>query len=436
MPRRTVGRNDRRSGAQLPKRGDGRSPAQRDRDRVLYSSAFRRLAEVTQVVAANSGYVFHNRLTHSLQVAQVGRRLAERFNRDYPETVTGKYEINPDVVEAAAMAHDLGHPPFGHVIEEELNDLASQIGGFEGNAQSFRIICKLAFHSEKTSGLDLTRATLAAVLKYPWLKDQNIDKPRKWGAYNSEKIDFTFARAGLPSQEQTPEAFIMDWSDDITYCVHDLEDFYRAGRIPLHLLGARDDGERRYFFENVFQRRELMGNKVPKARQAELEETLRDLLFYTFPPMQAYRGTQRQRSQLRSFTGSLIDRYINGAIVETSGKSIAVKVAKEFRDEVEVLKELTWTYVIQDPALATQQLGQRHMVAKLFEAYTNAAVNRKEWKLFPSYYQERLIATASDDERIRVCVDLIAGMTEVQVHKVYSRITGHALESSLFDPLN
>jgi len=179
-----------------------------------------------------------------------------------------------------------------------------------------------------------------------------------------------------------------------------------------------------------------MGNKVPKARQAELEETLRDLLFYTFPPMQAYRGTQRQRSQLRSFTGSLIDRYINGAIVETSGKSIAVKVAKEFRDEVEVLKELTWTYVIQDPALATQQLGQRHMVAKLFEAYTNAAVNRKEWKLFPSYYQERLIATASDDERIRVCVDLIAGMTEVQVHKVYSRITGHALESSLFDPLN
>ncbi|MGO4212584.1 HD domain-containing protein [Terriglobus sp. YAF25] len=99
---------------------DGRSPAQHDRDRLLYSSAFRRLAEVTQVVTANSGYVFHNRLTHSLQVAQVGRRMAENLIRQYDKHLDISKHLDPDVVEAAALAHDLGHPPFGHVIEETI----------------------------------------------------------------------------------------------------------------------------------------------------------------------------------------------------------------------------------------------------------------------------------------------------------------------------
>src|SRR6478609_9031210 len=122
--------------------GDYRAPSQRDRDRVLYSSSFRRLAEVTQVVAANSGYVFHNRLTHSLQVAQVGRRIAEKLNLLQPET---KEFVDPDVVEAACLAHDLGHPPFGHIAEQKLNELAgADIDGFEGNAQSFRIVTRLS----------------------------------------------------------------------------------------------------------------------------------------------------------------------------------------------------------------------------------------------------------------------------------------------------
>ncbi|MGB9286651.1 MAG: dNTP triphosphohydrolase, partial [Candidatus Sulfotelmatobacter sp.] len=122
--------------------GDDRTPAQRDRDRILYSSSFRRLAEVTQVVSASSGYVFHNRLTHSLQVAQVGRRLAEKLCKKYPALTTDL--ICPDVVEAACLAHDLGHPPFGHVAEHRLNELAKAYGGFEGNAQSFRIVSSLA----------------------------------------------------------------------------------------------------------------------------------------------------------------------------------------------------------------------------------------------------------------------------------------------------
>src|SRR6266550_9029962 len=123
-----------------------RTPAQRDRDRLLYSSGFRRLANVTQVVAADHGYVFHNRLTHALKVAQIGRRLAEKFkfNSDDSALADRLGGLDPDVVEAAGLAHDLGHPPFGHLAEKELDLLVGEAhGGFEGNPQSFRILTRL-----------------------------------------------------------------------------------------------------------------------------------------------------------------------------------------------------------------------------------------------------------------------------------------------------
>lgn len=272
-------RDERRHEQKIKAVGDHRTPPQRDRDRVLYSSAFRRLAEVTQVVAANSGYVFHNRLTHSIQVAQVGRRLAEKIiqiQTDQESDITRS--INPDAVEAACLAHDLGHPPFGHVIEDKLNELSQQLGGFEGNAQSFRIVTKLAFHSPKHPGLDLTRATLAALLKYPWAQSENADKPEKWGYYRSEWEDFQFAEESLTGQEQTNEAFLMDWADDITYSVHDLEDFYRAGRIPLHLLGMQnDDRERQRFFDKVYQRHQALKNAYVLDRWNELKDAFTEV---------------------------------------------------------------------------------------------------------------------------------------------------------------
>jgi dGTPase len=421
--------------------GDGRTDAQRDRDRLIYSSAFRRLAEVTQVVSASSGYVFHNRLTHSLQVSQVGRRIAEKLAREAQTSaisVDNSQIPNPDVVEAAALAHDLGHPPFGHIIEQELNQLAQDVGGYEGNAQSFRILCKLAFHSSNYPGLNLTRASLAAVLKYPWFRHENDKHPNKWGAYESERDDFEFARQ-LHSNgfEQTSEAFLMDWADDITYSVHDLEDFYRAGRIPLHLLGTTDSREREYFKQNVLERHQgPNGSQDVVKRIDELQEKLRDLLINTFAPVQAYRGTERERSDLRNFTGTLIHRYVNAAKWTEKGSMLRPSVAREYRDEVRMLKELTWTYVIQDPALATQQMGQRHMVKTLFGAYADAATSQQQWKIFPAYYQERLKRASDSNERIRTCIDLIAGMTETQVHRIYARITGSSSEGSLSNPLN
>jgi dGTPase len=181
-----------------------RTEGQRDRDRILYAPLFRRLAEVTQVVSPVNGYVFHNRLTHTLEVAQIGRRIAENLLRE-PGAKTARVigelgGLDPDVVEAAALLHDLGHPPFGHLAEQELQRLLRLSGdteGFEGNAQSVRIVTRLEVQSELFAGLNLTRATINASLKYPWTRSQRPAE-RKWGAYETESAYLSFAREDQP----------------------------------------------------------------------------------------------------------------------------------------------------------------------------------------------------------------------------------------------
>jgi dGTPase len=407
---------------------DHRTPAQRDRDRILYSSSFRRLAEVTQVVAANSGYVFHNRLTHSLQVAQVGRRIAEKLNKTDRTTIEF---VDPDAVEAACLAQDLGHPPFGHIAEQALNDRAEKFGGFEGNAQTFRIVTKLASRSAGYGGLDLTAATLAAILKYPWPRGQNPQKPSKWGAYSSEKRAFDFASELLPGKNQrTVEAELMDWADDITYSVHDLEDFFRAARMPLHLLAQRESRERDLFFENVFERRK---NDGEFARQQDLKEAFRDLLVSMFSIPSAYNGSSAHRSALRNFTANLIGRYVGGTSIN-SGGGPRLRVDEDLRLEVRMLKELTWTYVIEAPSLAAQQYGQRKVIDDLYEIYSAAAKDRKQWRIFPMFYRERLAANKNNrTEMSRIPVDLIASMTESQAVAMHRRLTGQSHGSGLED---
>jgi len=246
---------------------DQRREGQRDRDRILYSSAFKRLNGVTQVVAASEGTIFHNRLTHSLKVAQLGRRLAEHLcsqptEREKAEAWGG---LDPEVVDAAGLAHDLGHPPFGHIAEKALDHLvtrgpsarseegdeapAGNPDGFEGNAQTFRILTWLSAHNEKKyPGLNLTRATLNAVLKYPWLRDP-AEAPEgkrynKYGAYRAEGSDHAFAREFHDGDVQSLEAAVMDFADGLAYSVHDLEDFVRAGLVPLSRLQTGRGWER------------------------------------------------------------------------------------------------------------------------------------------------------------------------------------------------
>ncbi len=427
-------RNARRHGAVRKKSdpADGRTNAQKDRDRILYTSALRRLAKITQVVATDVGHVFHNRLTHSLQVAQVGLRIAQRLSSPYASLVGTATGFDPDVVEAACLAHDLGHPPFGHVAEKKLDELAGEeIDGFEGNAQSFRIVTRLSQHSPIHRGLDLTRATLAAILKYPWMRGQNPAKPDKWGAYSSERKDFDFAIELCPSpKDRTIEASLMDWADDITYSVHDVEDFYRAGRLPLHLLADRRyDKERKGFFGKVFARHS--DKKGIWADQKSLEEAFNEVIVGLFPLEGVYTGEWQERAALRDFTSQLIGRYVGATTIEMSDGFPRLRINEDRELEVAMLKELTWIYVIEAPELATQQEGQRQAIQGLFSIYWDAAQGKRSQHLFPPYYGKALESSADNRERKRVVVDLIAGMTEEQALAMYTRLTGVKVGSGL-----
>ncbi|MBI3682672.1 MAG: dNTP triphosphohydrolase, partial [Acidobacteria bacterium] len=230
----------------------------------MYSGAFARLAEITQVTSPDKGFVFHNRLTHSLKVGQIARRIAELLQREQPAEVGELGGVDADAAEAAGLAHDLGHPPFGHVAEEELDRLVRKArvrDGYEGNAQSFRIVVKLANsdarnrNGEPIEGLNLTRQTLDGILKYPWAYKENSDYPNKWGYYRTERDVFRWVRQGRARHQHSLIAEIMDWADDITFALHDLLDFFCVGRIPIDRCKGRMSSERDRLLKGMFSRK-------------------------------------------------------------------------------------------------------------------------------------------------------------------------------------
>lgn len=404
---------------------DQRTSFQRDRDRILYTSAFRRLAGVTQVVAPTERHLVHNRLTHTLEVAQVARRLAEKLRTD----VGGDDPpIDPDVAEAAALAHDLGHPPFGHIAESELDRLAVTAGdadGFNGNAQSFRILTKLAVRTEAIEGLNLTRATLNAVLKYPWFRQTSGIGSTKWGAYRTEQDVVRWVRPHGPWDETAApslEATIMDWADDIAYAIHDVEDFYRAGLMPLDRL-VTDKAERNRFAEaRLMNLGHVSGGLNPQAIFVELAEG--------FPITESYVGTRRQRALIRGWTSTLISRYLHATTCSVGADaSLQIAIGARERCEVLILKQLTWHYVIDRASLAMQQYGQRAMIRTLFSAFTAdtssvSPTGGHHHALFPAYYRDLLEQGIDDTKRTRLVIDLIASMTERQVVDTYRRLSG------------
>ncbi len=437
-----------------------RSEGQRDRDRVLYSSAFRRLAEVTQVVAPTEGHVFHNRLTHTLEVAQIGRRLAEKLiDPDAsPCCVAIAQElggVDPDVVETAALVHDLGHPPFGHVAEKELDRLmraGSDADGYEGNAQSFRIATHLEVQKESVQqGLDLTRASLAASLKYPWMRP---DKPEaqlssiqrghqtKWGAYRTETEIFDWVRLGRRKNDysRSPEAEIMDWADDVAYSVHDVEDFFRAGLVPLDRIITNYSGERDWFFSRVFPTEPE--DKEDRKRARGLKRAFLKLIYglerIGVQPPRPYRDHRDQRVLLNELKSFLIGRYIDGVSLARfrAGPRGNLRIPAPLEREVHMLKQLVWVYVINNPALATQQTGQVRAIRTLFLSFERFSRKRSDWTKFPERFREQLEAIREGDSadtraRRRIVADLVASMTERQALTMYQRLLATSPGSAL-----
>ena len=330
---------------------DTRTPSEHDCDRILYSDELRRLGGVTQVLAVGEAPLFHTRLTHTLKVQQLARRLAEHLYRTEVQAA-GSSSIDVSAAEAAGLAHDLGHPPFGHVGEQALHQKCEAHGldGFEGNAQTFRILTKLGSHPTLSSGLGISSKTLAAVVKYPWQRVGKHAKSSKWNAYMTESKAFEDCRVGINEGERSIEAQIMDWADDVTYAVHDLEDFARSGHVPLTTLSDLEDSDEFVSFFNRAEERLQKKSDYKDLDWSVVREDFASMLTLCFEKVKTQPLGPGRTKEIRDGCRLLISEYISGA--ELSGDKRSISISPKRRCEVDLFKQLTWHYVIHDPRLA------------------------------------------------------------------------------------
>jgi dGTPase len=388
--------------------GNGRrSPFARDRARVLHSAALRRLAGKTQVVGPGEGAevsgVPRTRLTHSLEVAQIGRGIAEELGAD------------PDVVDTAGLAHDIGHPPFGHNGERALDEFGAACGGFEGNAQTLRILTRLEPKVGGT-GLNLTRATLDAACKYPWERRAG---ERKFGAYAADATVLAWVREGAPQGRCCLEAQVMDWADDVAYSVHDVEDGILAGRIDLAAFG--DPAERAALV--ALAARHFCPDSDALAAAADA--------LLALPVVDAVRGFAAATAAaaghiaLKALTSELVGRFVVAATDATRARhgdrplrryAADLVVPAWARAEVALLKAVALRYVMSDPRRLAMQARQRELLAELATALLAGAPAALDPVL-----AENWTVAADDAARLRVVVDQVALLTDQQA------VTRHAV---------
>ncbi|OIV36374.1 deoxyguanosinetriphosphate triphosphohydrolase [Mangrovactinospora gilvigrisea] len=394
-----------------PDKRPGRTEFQRDRARVLHSAALRRLAGTTQVVSPGDRHLPRTRLTHSLECAQIGRELG------------GALGCDPDLMEAACLAHDLGHPPFGHNGEGLLDAFAASCGGFEGNAQSLRILARLEpkrFAADGTSvGLNLTRAALDAAVKYPWRRGGRPGTA-KFGVYDDDLDVFRWLRAGAPAQVRCFEAQVMDWADDVAYSVHDLEDALLAGHVRPAAL--RDPGERLVLLALAAEHYAPAGTPAPA-----LDAALDRLLALPYWPSDADpAGTPRGNAALKDATSQLIGRFCGAAEGATRERHGGVRRLTRYRAELvvpagtvlecAVLKAVAAQYVMRRPDQRRRYAAQRELLAELAERLTRSAP--EGLGLFRGAFE----AAADDAARLRVVTDRIASLTDAEAVSLHGEL--------------
>jgi dGTPase len=397
-----------------PPKDPTRGEFARDRARVLHSSALRRLAAKTQVVGPGSDDFTRTRLTHSLEVAQVGRELGAALGCD------------PDLVDTACLSHDLGHPPFGHNGEDALDALAAGIGGFEGNAQTLRVLTRLEPkvvdpRTGRSVGVNLTRASLDAVAKYPWRRGEGPAhcSPAKFGVYADDGAVFDWLRldeAATPGR-RCLEAQVMDLADDIAYSVHDVEDAVVAGSIDLAWLDSP----------------EVRGRVAARARSwydATISDAAADQAFLrlsslpTWPP--GFDGGLRSLAALKNHTSQLIGRFTRAAerATRTAGGDgpllryrAALVVPAETRVEITLLKAFAAEYVMAAAARRPEYARQREVLDDLVRLLCRHAPDG-----FDPMFADLWAQAPDDDARLRVIIDQVASLTDASAQTRRTRL--------------
>lgn len=402
-----------------------RSSFERDRARLLHSSGLRRLGAKTQVVSPDLDDFSRTRLTHSLEVAQVGRDLGRLLGCD------------PDVVDAACLSHDLGHPPFGHNGENVLNDLAQDIGGFEGNAQTLRILTRLEtkrFHPDgRSAGLNLTRASLDAAIKYPWRAHEaplkkNGRRSQKFGTYEDDLEVFTWVRDGIPGIRKSMEAQVMDAADDIAYSVHDVEDGIVNGRFQLKFLD--DDVQRARVIQTTQEW------YLPDAEETRIEAALQRLAA-SENWVRESDGSRRALAALKNMTSELIGRFCHAfysATRDAYGDRPLVRheadlvIPPDTYDEIALMKGIAANYIMASREQMPVYARQREVLESL-----HALLLETGDRFLDPQFQADFRAADDDAGRHRAIIDQLASLTDGTAMEWYSTLVkGKPVTNRLF----
>ena len=388
-----------------PAKRPGRTEFMRDRARVIHSAALRRLAAKTQVAVPWENDFQRTRLSHSLECAQIGRELGESLGAD------------PDLLETACLSHDMGHPPFGHNGEEALAVAALDCGGFEGNAQSFRLLTRIEAKTVdaqgKSLGLNLTRASLDAATKYTWARAEN---PRKFGVYDDDVEIFKWVRQGAPAGRKCLEAQIMDWSDDCAYSVHDLEDAIFAGQVSVKNFD-RD-------FDTLYK--EMVEGYGSDASKVEAEQAVARLQQLSCWPV-SFDRTHQSLARLKDTTSQLIGRFVLAAELETrkvhgdgplTRYSANLEIPRDQVIEVDFLKAVAGHYLISAAASQERYAKQQVVIHELVEMLFAAAPA----ELDPIFEDDWKRAT-NDSEKLRIVIDQIASLTDPGAYALHAHLS-------------
>ena len=388
-----------------PAKRKGRTEFARDRARIIHSFALRRLAAKTQVAVPWASDFPRTRLSHSLECAQVGRELGAALGAD------------PDLMESACLAHDLGHPPFGHNGEEALAKIAESCGGFEGNAQSFRLLTRIEAKTVDSDGLsvglNLTRATLDAATKYPW---SALENARKFGVYEDDQEIFNWVREDAPVGKTSMEAQIMDWSDDVAYSVHDLEDALVTGQIDISQL--REDLS--HLFDVAIQ------DYLPDMTVNEAQFALDSLMNLSCWPKEFDRS-HRHLARLKDLTSQLVGRFALAAERETREHfgdgdlvrySANLLVPRAQRVEVALLKSMAGHYIIRAEKSQERYATQQQVIVDLVQA-----VREKAPESLESFFLQEWNRASNEREKMRVVIDQIASLTDVGAYALHEQLS-------------